>query len=117
MLVELEKLNEVSCDKLDLLEQCLRNINRLDLVKRIQAYKNRGQSFLRSLLFWLLLELLVSRGITHEIHFTQRLGAAFDCINSFCSFVTYINICSARPDFYLPKQMSYCHNVWLAECF
>lgn len=68
MVMELEKLNEVSCDKLDLLEQCLRNIHRNDLVKRIQAYKNRGQSFLRSLFFWLLLELLVSRGITQEIH-------------------------------------------------
>lgn len=44
VLVELEKLNEVSCDKLDLLEQCLRNIKRMDLVKRIQAYKNRGQN-------------------------------------------------------------------------
>jgi len=51
VVMELEKLNEVSCDKLDLLEQCLRNINRNDLVKRIQAYKNRGQSFLRSLSF------------------------------------------------------------------
>ncbi|XP_016345310.1 CASP8 and FADD-like apoptosis regulator a [Sinocyclocheilus anshuiensis] len=44
VVVELEKLDEVSCDKLDLLEQCLRNINRKDLVKRIQAYKNRGQN-------------------------------------------------------------------------
>uniref|UniRef100_A0A9J7Z5Q6 CASP8 and FADD-like apoptosis regulator a n=2 Tax=Cyprinus carpio TaxID=7962 RepID=A0A9J7Z5Q6_CYPCA len=41
VVVELEKLDEVSCDKVDLLEQCLRNINRMDLVKRIQAYKNR----------------------------------------------------------------------------
>ncbi|XP_059393675.1 CASP8 and FADD-like apoptosis regulator isoform X2 [Carassius carassius] len=41
VVVELEKLDEVSCDKLDLLEQCLRNINRMDLVKRIQYYKNR----------------------------------------------------------------------------
>lgn len=40
----MEKLDEVSCDKLDLLEQCLRNIHRMDLVKRIQAYKNRGQN-------------------------------------------------------------------------
>uniref|UniRef100_A0A8C1JHP6 CASP8 and FADD-like apoptosis regulator a n=1 Tax=Cyprinus carpio TaxID=7962 RepID=A0A8C1JHP6_CYPCA len=44
VVVELEKLDEVSCDKVDLLEQCLRNINRMDLVKRIQAYKNRGQN-------------------------------------------------------------------------
>lgn len=54
----MEKLDEVSCDKVDLLEQCLGNIKRFDLVKRIQAYKNRGQSFLRSLLFG---QLLVSR--------------------------------------------------------
>ncbi|XP_067244093.1 CASP8 and FADD-like apoptosis regulator a [Chanodichthys erythropterus] len=43
VVVELEKLDEVSCDKVDLLEQCLGNIKRFDLVKRIQAYKNRGQ--------------------------------------------------------------------------
>ncbi|XP_016404160.1 CASP8 and FADD-like apoptosis regulator [Sinocyclocheilus rhinocerous] len=44
VVVELEKLDEVSCDKLDLLEQCLRNIHRMDLVERIEAYKNRGQN-------------------------------------------------------------------------
>ncbi|XP_067287699.1 CASP8 and FADD-like apoptosis regulator a [Pseudorasbora parva] len=44
VVVELEKLDEVSCDKLDLLEECLRNIQRMDLVKRIQAYQNRGQN-------------------------------------------------------------------------
>ncbi|XP_077059818.1 CASP8 and FADD-like apoptosis regulator a [Siphateles boraxobius] len=44
VVVELEKLDEVSCDKLELLEQCLKNIKRIDLVKRIQAYQNRGQN-------------------------------------------------------------------------
>ncbi|XP_043108759.1 CASP8 and FADD-like apoptosis regulator a isoform X2 [Puntigrus tetrazona] len=44
VVVELEKLDELSCDKLDLLEQCLRNIRRLDLVIKIQAYKNRGEN-------------------------------------------------------------------------
>ncbi|CAM4731896.1 hypothetical protein PO909_020349 [Leuciscus waleckii] len=44
VVVELEKLDEVSCDKLELLERCLRNIKRMDLVKRIQAYQNRGQN-------------------------------------------------------------------------
>ncbi|XP_073681563.1 CASP8 and FADD-like apoptosis regulator a [Garra rufa] len=44
VVVELEKLDEVSSDKLDLLEQCLRDICRIDLVKKIQAYKNRGQN-------------------------------------------------------------------------
>ncbi|XP_051957610.1 CASP8 and FADD-like apoptosis regulator a [Xyrauchen texanus] len=43
VVVELEKLDEVSCDKLDLVEQCLRNIHRIDLVKRIQAY-HRGRN-------------------------------------------------------------------------
>uniref|UniRef100_A0A672MDI6 CASP8 and FADD-like apoptosis regulator n=1 Tax=Sinocyclocheilus grahami TaxID=75366 RepID=A0A672MDI6_SINGR len=61
VVVELEKLDEVSCDKLDLLEQCLRNIHRMDLVERIEAYKNRGQSFMRliyELFFWFLFEFL-----------------------------------------------------------
>lgn len=46
----MEKLDKVSSDNLDLLEKCLRDIHRMDLVKKIQAYKNRGQSILRSLL-------------------------------------------------------------------
>uniref|UniRef100_A0A672MHR3 CASP8 and FADD-like apoptosis regulator n=1 Tax=Sinocyclocheilus grahami TaxID=75366 RepID=A0A672MHR3_SINGR len=36
VVVELEKLDEVSCDKLDLLEQCLRNIHRMDLFAPVQ---------------------------------------------------------------------------------
>lgn len=44
VIVELEKLDEVSCDKLELLERCLRTLRRMDLVKRIQAYQNRGQN-------------------------------------------------------------------------
>lgn len=44
VVVELEKLNEVSCEKLDFLEKCLKNIRRNDLVKKIQAYRNRGQN-------------------------------------------------------------------------
>ncbi|RXN26540.1 CASP8 and FADD-like apoptosis regulator [Labeo rohita] len=44
VVVELEKLDKVSSDNLDLLEKCLRDIHRMDLVKRIQAYKNRGQN-------------------------------------------------------------------------
>lgn len=44
VVVELEKLDEVSCDKLDLVEMCFKNIRRMDLVKRIQAYQNRGQN-------------------------------------------------------------------------
>jgi len=53
VVVELEKLDEVSCDKLELLEHCLKNLKRMDLVKRIQAYQKRGQSFVRSLFFCL----------------------------------------------------------------
>ncbi|KAG1949815.1 CASP8 and FADD-like apoptosis regulator a [Pimephales promelas] len=44
VVVELEKLDEVSCDKLELLEHCLKNLKRMDLVKRIQAYQKRGQN-------------------------------------------------------------------------
>jgi len=59
VVVELEKLDEVSCDKLELLEHCLKNLKRMDLVKRIQAYQKRGQSFVRSLFFCLFSQLLV----------------------------------------------------------
>ncbi|TRY62279.1 hypothetical protein DNTS_025834 [Danionella cerebrum] len=44
VVVELEKIDEVSCNKLDFLERCMKQIHRIDLVKRIQAFKNRGQN-------------------------------------------------------------------------
>ncbi|XP_066511140.1 CASP8 and FADD-like apoptosis regulator [Hoplias malabaricus] len=42
VVVELEKMEKVSCEKLELIEQSLKNIRRLDLVRRIQSYQ-RGQ--------------------------------------------------------------------------
>lgn len=78
MVVELEKLDEVSCDKLELLERCLRNIKRMDLVKKIQAHQNRGQSFVRSLFFfWLFGQLLASREKC-TAWVVQHLVTAFD---------------------------------------
>ncbi|KAA0707608.1 CASP8 and FADD-like apoptosis regulator [Triplophysa tibetana] len=44
VVVELEKLDEVSCDKLDLVENLFKNIRRMDLVKRIQGIQNKGQN-------------------------------------------------------------------------
>uniref|UniRef100_A0A8C6DCH3 CASP8 and FADD-like apoptosis regulator n=1 Tax=Moschus moschiferus TaxID=68415 RepID=A0A8C6DCH3_MOSMO len=43
LVVELEKLNLVAPDQLDLLEECLRNINRIDLKTKIQKYKQSAQ--------------------------------------------------------------------------
>lgn len=42
-MVELEKLNLVAPDQLDLLEECLRNINRIDLKTKIQKYRQSGE--------------------------------------------------------------------------
>ncbi|XP_023695691.2 CASP8 and FADD-like apoptosis regulator a isoform X2 [Paramormyrops kingsleyae] len=39
VVVELEKLNKVSSEKLELIEQCLRNIRRADLAKKVQRYQ------------------------------------------------------------------------------
>ncbi|XP_007501666.1 CASP8 and FADD-like apoptosis regulator [Monodelphis domestica] len=39
VVIELEKVNLISPDKLDLLEKCLKNIHRIDLKKKIQKYK------------------------------------------------------------------------------
>lgn len=43
VVVELEKLNKVSSEKLELIEQCLRNIRRADLAKKVQRYQMKGE--------------------------------------------------------------------------
>lgn len=40
---ELEKQGEVSSESIDLIEQCLRDIKRIDLVKKINQYKTTGK--------------------------------------------------------------------------
>lgn len=42
IIVELEKLDSVSPERLDVVEECLRNIGRIDLVKKLTTYKNSG---------------------------------------------------------------------------
>uniref|UniRef100_F7F390 CASP8 and FADD-like apoptosis regulator n=1 Tax=Monodelphis domestica TaxID=13616 RepID=F7F390_MONDO len=44
VVIELEKVNLISPDKLDLLEKCLKNIHRIDLKKKIQKYKQSGKN-------------------------------------------------------------------------
>lgn len=44
IIVELEKLDSVSPERLDFVEDCLTNIGRIDLVKKLTTYKNSGQS-------------------------------------------------------------------------
>ncbi|XP_040084751.1 CASP8 and FADD-like apoptosis regulator isoform X2 [Oryx dammah] len=43
LVVELEKLNLVAPDQLNLLEECLQNINRIDLKTKIQKYRQSAQ--------------------------------------------------------------------------
>uniref|UniRef100_A0A4W4EQV9 Uncharacterized protein n=1 Tax=Electrophorus electricus TaxID=8005 RepID=A0A4W4EQV9_ELEEL len=43
VVVELEKLDEVSCENLGLVEECLTNIRRVDLAKRVQQFQ-RGRN-------------------------------------------------------------------------
>ncbi|XP_064166900.1 CASP8 and FADD-like apoptosis regulator isoform X3 [Anguilla rostrata] len=42
VVVELEMLDKVSCDKVDLIYECLRNIRRVDLAKKVQQYQMRA---------------------------------------------------------------------------
>ncbi|XP_076865026.1 CASP8 and FADD-like apoptosis regulator a [Brachyhypopomus gauderio] len=42
VVMELEKMDEVSCEKLGLVEQCLKSIQRADLAKRVQQFQ-KGQ--------------------------------------------------------------------------
>ncbi|KAM4731503.1 CASP8 and FADD-like apoptosis regulator [Anableps anableps] len=49
VVIELEKLNLVSPEKVELVEDCLRHISRLDLVKKVTAYKMSAPTSERSL--------------------------------------------------------------------
>ncbi|XP_008285877.1 CASP8 and FADD-like apoptosis regulator isoform X2 [Stegastes partitus] len=42
VIIELEKLDLVSPDRVDVLEDCLRSIGRIDLAKKVTAYKTAG---------------------------------------------------------------------------
>lgn len=42
MIVELEKLDLVSPERVDMVEECLRNICRIDLAKKVSTYKKTG---------------------------------------------------------------------------
>ncbi|XP_062435240.1 CASP8 and FADD-like apoptosis regulator isoform X2 [Rhea pennata] len=42
LVIDLEKLNLVAPDQLDLIEDCFRNIHRMDLIKKIQKYKQEA---------------------------------------------------------------------------
>ncbi|XP_071373510.1 CASP8 and FADD-like apoptosis regulator [Centroberyx affinis] len=42
VVVELEKLDKVSPERLDFVEQCLRNIGRIDLAKKVNVYQGTG---------------------------------------------------------------------------
>lgn len=44
VVIELEKLDMVSSQKVDLVEACLKNSGRWDLAKKVKAYKNSGIS-------------------------------------------------------------------------
>lgn len=44
MIVELEKLDKVSSERVDFIEECLRNIGRVDLAKKINVYRMSGES-------------------------------------------------------------------------
>lgn len=47
--IELEKQDLISPERVDFLEECLRNINRVDLAKEVVKYKMSGEA----LLLWL----------------------------------------------------------------
>uniref|UniRef100_A0A669Q2V4 CASP8 and FADD-like apoptosis regulator n=1 Tax=Phasianus colchicus TaxID=9054 RepID=A0A669Q2V4_PHACC len=49
LVIELEKLNLVAPNQLDLIENCFRNIHRIDLIKKIEKYKQEGKILLHCL--------------------------------------------------------------------
>lgn len=46
MIIELEKLDIVSPERVDFVEECFRNIGRVDLAKKVTAYKMSGKTVL-----------------------------------------------------------------------
>lgn len=47
MIAELEKLDMVSSDSVNLVEECLSEIGRMDLAKKVTAYKMSGENVFR----------------------------------------------------------------------
>lgn len=45
IVVELEKLDQLSSEKVDFIESCLRSIHRSDLAKKINCYKQTGKKY------------------------------------------------------------------------
>lgn len=45
IVVELEKLDQLSSEKMDLIEHCLRSIHRADLAKKISHYQQTGKNY------------------------------------------------------------------------
>lgn len=45
IVVELEKLDQLSSEKMDLIEQSLRSIHRADLAKKISQYQQTGKNY------------------------------------------------------------------------
>uniref|UniRef100_A0A8C3AQ17 CASP8 and FADD-like apoptosis regulator n=1 Tax=Cyclopterus lumpus TaxID=8103 RepID=A0A8C3AQ17_CYCLU len=48
VIIELEKLDIVSPERVDFVEQCFRNIGRVDLAKKVTAYKMSGKTCIHS---------------------------------------------------------------------
>lgn len=46
LITELEKLDRVSSEKVDFVEECLRNVGRVDLAKKVNVYKMSGERVL-----------------------------------------------------------------------
>ncbi|XP_076026116.1 CASP8 and FADD-like apoptosis regulator [Genypterus blacodes] len=44
VIVELEKLDKISSERVDLIEECLRNIGRVDLAKKVHLYQRSGEN-------------------------------------------------------------------------
>lgn len=62
-MIDLEKLNLVAPNQLDLIENCFRNIHRIDLIRKIQNYKHEGKMLF---LHWLLLILRIRCVLTED---------------------------------------------------
>lgn len=77
VVVELEKLDQVSSERVDFVEQCLSNIGRVDLARKVNMYKKSGGAHQQQPL------------VPHQITPHQRLGAPFSPPTPNCSYAAH----------------------------
>uniref|UniRef100_A0A8C9LFS9 CASP8 and FADD-like apoptosis regulator n=1 Tax=Pavo cristatus TaxID=9049 RepID=A0A8C9LFS9_PAVCR len=104
LVIELEKLNLVAPNQLDLIENCFRNIHRIDLIKKIEKYKQEGKILLHCLVLIVRVRcsLTKDKATSQSICMLQRIGLFKQVLyHSVFLFVFLFNFQLSYPPFVL----------------